>query len=263
MKRALSTIKKIIQGFVKQKGFSVIVYQMGKVGSSSIVGSLSDVLQIHTWSGEQPIKYFSSRYNGSVKGWVISYFKWRLKSHLAKKHITKSKMKGNRVKMIIGVREPVSRNLSAYFQTLNASRLENSVDLEIENFFTYTPHLSGVFWFDVELKREFDIDIYKQEFDKEAGYIILQHENLDIFIYQFEKLATLKKQLSAFLEKDDFELLLENVAGNKPTGARYKEVKDKIKFNSEYLNLLYGSKYMKHFYSEEDITNFKQKWLQN
>ncbi len=43
-------------------------------------------------------------------------------------------------------------------------------------------------WFDTEIERDFGIDIFSQDFDREKGYSIYQNGNGSAFVYMLERL---------------------------------------------------------------------------
>ncbi len=238
----------------------IVSYQMGKVASSAITSSIKNCIQIHSLNGEEPIKYFSSRYTGSLKGRILQYFKWKYVSKKLNKKIKKATSKNEKIKFIVGVREPVSRNISGYFQTLTPRLSNENIEEHIIGFYSFCPHLAPCYWFDLELKKHFGFNVYSYPFNKEKGFSIINYGEMDYFIYQFEKIGKIENELNKFLEIDDFEIVRENESTKKWSASLYKEFKNNVKFDKNYLNLLYSSRYCKHFYSADDIEKFINKW---
>jgi hypothetical protein len=235
----------------------MISYQMGKVASSSITESIRGCAQIHSWDGEEPIKYFSSRYTGSLKGRVLQYFQWKRASHNLKKKLDENES----VKLLIGVREPIGRNISGYFQTLTEREDGKTVDEQINMFFAFCPHLASSYWFENELQKSFNINVYEYPFDKKRGFETFQQGKVEVLIYQFEKLRTLEYEIGNFLSDKNFKLSQVNSAEDKWLNTLYKEFKNKINFPEHYIDLLYDSKFSKHFYSQNELEAFKNMWL--
>lgn len=238
----------------------IVSYQMGKVGSSSITAKIPGCIQTHSWGGEEPIKYFSSRYTGSLIGRVMQNIRWRYVCQNLQRRVLKTKKIGGKVKLIVGVREPVSRNVSGYFQTLTIREQGKSVKQIVDEFWAFCPHFSSLYWFDVEMKRSIGVDVYKHPFNKSEGYAHIVDEEVDIFIYQLEKLSTLEDKIRKFVGRDDFQLVRENDASDKWLGDVYEGFVKVFKPGEEYLSLMYASKYFEHFYSEEDRKRFVDKW---
>lgn len=119
-------------------------------------------------------------------------------------------------------------------------------------------------FFDKQLKKHFDIDVYDYPFDKEKGYIIIRKDNINVMIYQMEKMNGLGKEFSDFLGcGDEYTLQKHNDADHKWYHDSYKKAQKEIKFDREYFLRCYEGKYMKHFYSDEDRERFKLKWIGN
>lgn len=238
----------------------IVSYQMGKVASSSITTSIPDCEQFHTWSAEEPIKFFSSRTTASPLGRIKQYFRWKNAYVTLNKKLNKTVKLGGRVKLIVGVREPVSRNVSGFFQTLMKREEGIPVEACIENFFSFCPHMAPLYWFDVELKSKLGIDIYDYEFDKVNGYSIISCREFDIFLYQQERVSSLEVHLAEFLCMPDFKLASVNEAKDKWTSKLLNDFNEQIVFKKEYLDLMYSSKYFNHFYNEGDEVLFRGRW---
>lgn len=238
----------------------VISYQMGKVASSSICESIKGCIQTHSWSHEEPIKFFSSRYTGSLKGKIIQNLKWKIHHYITKQKLEKHTKHNQPVKILIGVREPVSRNISGYFQTLTSREKSTSLEQHIHRFYAFCPHLAATYWFDNELLEKFNIDVYQYPFNKELGFSKIKQGNIEIFIYKFEKLGNLEIELKKFLNLEDLKLTRTNDAEEKWLNNIYREFKKNLRPSKEYLDLLYSTKYSKHFYTDSEISDLIKKW---
>ena len=69
--------------------------------------------------------------------------------------------------------------------------------------------------------------------------------------------------LGNFLNIGKLELVSSNVGTDKWYSEMYKRFKRNFKPTEEYLNIMYDSKYIKHFYTDKEIESFKNKWLGN
>lgn len=240
-----------------------ISYQMGKVSSSSITFSLKNCIQIHTWSGEEPIKYFSSRYTGTLLGRILQTLSWKIRFIILKKKYEHALKKKNKIKMFVGIREPVSRNISGYFQTLNKKSLATkSFNFHKRKFFAHTPHLTPIYWMENELYENFNINILNYKFDRKKGYRIIKIKNkkLEIFLYKHEKINQLEKSIANFLNDKNFKLKRINIGSQKWYSKIYNNFLKSILFEKEYLDLMYNNKFIKHFYTKNEIKYFINKW---
>ena len=206
----------------------------------------------------------------------------RLRFDEKEKKICASKVK----KIIIGVRDAVAQNISMVFeiqdfyclllgkdgrdaQKVFHTFVEESICHEktkrqkreygFEQFH-HTPFLIQS-WFDDVFLKDFKIDIFQLPFDKKKGYSIYKNiEGYDILIYQLEKLNNLESIFRDFTEKKNFQIKKQNDSEKKWYAESYNNFKENIKINNAYLEKTYSGKMMKHFYSEEDIIKFRNKW---
>lgn len=257
---------------------NVLVYQAGKVGSSSIAGSLTalGIRNIH-------IHYFHPWMNG------ISPCDSR--GYLDKIHqIMKEKKK---IKIITLVRDPLARDISTIFQSLSdPSRdmyhglswkladgvieiLQRGCDgltdadindlgaglLKEKNFARNRPWLFS--WFDLELKEIFGIDIYTYPFDKEKGFSVIRQGNVECMVIKLEKMNLCTQALADFLGIQEFPLLRENIGSSKPYSFLYDKCKKALSIPEELINFYYDSESVCHFYKEEEVSFFKKKWERN
>lgn len=254
----------------------VWIYQPGKVASASIY-----------WSN--PLKSYhlhSLAYAFNANGEMLD---------ICNEIITK--IRKNPIKIITGIREPISRDLSLFFQGSEADiwplihygnswiylfgnySKDNKLDAQTlkKRICTFEKSLNDSFehlgkeittnksdefsWFDYEIKALFGVDIYEYPFDKEKGYTIIEQDNLQIFVYKSEKLSQLEKVIGEFLEEPEFSLKNANQGEEKVYSYVYKEFKEKVKLNQQYFDYYYADNpKLKHFYTDTEIEQFKEKW---
>lgn len=240
----------------------ILIYQLGKVGSSSLYKTLVDistgfeVIQLHFLSEKFQNRAFNQE-----------RYEWHLGQIKAVENY-RDQHPDRKVKVISLVREPVGRNISDLFQNPKyyldeGQSLQNiSVNDLIDKFkknnsFDYTLN-----WFDNEFKEYTGIDVYDYPFDKEKGYSIFSANNFEILILQMEALNRVYKTvLSDFLGVSVAQLNLANQSAKKSSGYLASQLKEKITFSQQSLTSVYSSRYVKHFYSEEDINSFTRKWM--
>jgi hypothetical protein len=225
---------------------NVYVYSMGKVGSMSIYSTLlsNNIKSLH-------FHYLNGDFN--TNGISIG------------ERIGLKKLNG-KIKIISLVRDPVARNISAYFQNLKIylgkeKNFQTTKFLE-RIFFSKYPHLVPITWFDNEFKKSTGIDIYNYEFDKILGFNIIEINEAMILILKTETDDVVKKHaIELFLGMNlKSEIGNENESNNKEYSEIYNDFKSSIDIPIDYINKLYDSKYMKHFYSNYEIHNLKKKW---
>jgi hypothetical protein len=249
----------------------ILVYQMGKVGSKSIENSLKRLKL------KNPLYHFHALNPERVNGLIIGHQKRKtpieknLKmAQILWDEVIKPKRNDKNWKIITLVRDPVARNFAAFFQNINdyfpdfyqrhsSGLLET--DTVINKFITEYPHHVPLTWLDEEIKFVFDIDIFAVEFPKAKGYTIIHQENIDLLVIKLEYLNKCHQQaFSEFLNIDNFILKKDNVGSQKVYANAYKEFLQNIILSEDYLDQMYMSKYTKHFYTDEEIKTFRDKY---
>jgi hypothetical protein len=229
----------------------ILIYQPGKVGSSTVYKSLTEIgiacTQLHTlnfWNNKEFNTY----------------------SDLFKKT--------DMLKIITLVREPISRDISMIFESLNyiahLSHENSFLNLCIE-FLKRAKSISSLFidakqfdWFDNELKIIFGIDIYAHPFNRENGYCIIKQDNIEVLAIKSEKLSSLEAVIGKFAGILDFKLINDRMSDNRWYKYLYKNVKDTIKIPREIFDMYYkNNPKMDHFYTEEEKAAFLKKWENN
>ncbi len=256
----------------------ILIYQPGKVGSQSI-------------------RQFMKGPSIHLHSLVVPFSCEMYDTELLDIYIDKLRHK-KKIKIITGVREPISRDISAFFQSsddgeflisylnkhvfwLYGDYYENREKLTEKEFYDRHPIWSGdlnqsfakiqknivkkrldVFsWFDYEVKRIFHVDIYEYPFDRENGYSIIKKDNVEILLYKQEKLSELEAVISQFIEDDTYKLGGINKGGEKKYAYTYKEFKQNVALEQEYFNYYYnGNKKLEHFYTPEEIKSFHDFW---
>jgi hypothetical protein len=128
-------------------------------------------------------------------------------------------------------------------------------------FFEKVNHDSPNQFFDLEIKRILGIDVFASEFPKSKGYQIYRGDLADVLLIRLEDLnSTARDAFSEFLDIQDFHLVNSNVGMKKNYASVYKKFKDFINLPDEYLTSIYGSRYMRHFYTADEIEKFKGRW---
>lgn len=202
---------------------------------------------------------------------------------------------GEKIKIITAVRDPVSQNLSIFFNMLECfwdirEYWENGGDTQmlfdswikhelktdikmhskkcIKAFpffeqFKQSENVEYVIqnWFQNKLENYIDIDLCQYPFDHRKGCMVISKDNYEIFVYQLEKLDVIRNDLARFLSLDSIVLVNENVGERKWYANAYKKAKQELVLTEEYIEYCYNSKYVKHFYCQEDIEQYKESWL--
>ena len=217
-----------------QRKDPIFIYQMGKVASTSIFHSLRNTsLANHVFHAHSFEPFHSSSE-------IRALYRYR------QKHNT-------RFKLISLVREPVSRNISAFFQNIRRDgkkiMLDEAITIsEIKQMFLRNyPHEIPLIWFDNNIKRHFDIDVFEHKFPR-TGHLEITGENADLLLMRHDLDNKTKESLIAeFTGESSLKLTKANVSVEKAYAELYAEFQ-KTKLPLSHLYYLASSKYMKHFF---------------
>jgi hypothetical protein len=253
------TIDEMLFEFATRKSPRVFVYQVGKVGSKTILHSLFaqniDAFHVHIlvqkWTNWKANRDFKGSYAELVQQTVGSREK---------------------IKIISLMRDPVSRNMAAFFQNLdyfipNAIATYDSGQVDaaqlVQMFFEQYPHEVPFIWWQDELNAVFGIDIFAQPFDRERGYSLYENEHVELLLIKLESLNDcFSNAVHDFFGLENVPLVHENVGDNKEYSHIYKAFKEQIVFSDEYLDKMYASPVTTYFYKEAEIAKLRAKWRQ-
>jgi hypothetical protein len=270
----------------------ILVYQMGKVGSSSIrnslfrcphpttrlvlmsheflpvrnrdperldvdPGDLDDVLR-EIAHDERVFRRFSLRQR----------LGWRLRERLYAERIYRAYVQpGRPLRVITLVREPVAHNISMFFQLRShyiedpATRAAWDIDEHIAIFLERYIHSRPLTWFDSEFRPMLGVDVYCQPFSYDRGYARISRGPVDVLVLRCELDDDAKaRAIGDFLGLEHFEIVRSNVTEQKSYGRQYAEFKRRISVPGALLEKLYESKYARHFYSTEKRAELRARW---
>lgn len=239
------------------KNKRIIVYSMGKVGSSSIYYSLMKFFP------------FTKIYHNHFLS--DTWLKERLPGTPYTRNITLGdetlaaiSSDAKESKYIVLVREPIARDLSNIIQNYknkdidlhNLSMQELSSQIEQED------HGFAAEWFETEFNHHLGVDIYSLPFDKDAGYSIHQLDpKTSLLVIKLEALnRVFEPSIKAFLGIDIGAQYVFNESSKKIENTIYGQLKAKYRISTEKLVALYTSDYARHFYTDTEISKFIAKW---
>lgn len=248
---------------------AIIIYQMGKVGSTTVYYSLkkqlflTPVFHVHSLS-DDTLREYEKAYRSVGK--IPDQMR-----HLRHGNFLRQKLNASKAidwKIITLVREPIIRDISIFFQQIDrkfpngidTSEIINILQRHFASFEESTDYACT--WFDREIKSNFNIDIYNFVFDKQKGHHIIKEKDKEILMIRLEDLNNcFQLALGEFLALDKpIDLLSKNIAKDKQYKNQYLEVVNDIKIPEGICKLIYSSKYVKHFYSDAMIDNFLHRW---
>lgn len=167
------------------------------------------------------------------------------------------------VRVITIVREPIARNISAFFQNLHAFALSHEVptDQLVEAFKTRYPHNVPLEWFDRELNDGVDFDIFAESFDRDARVGRYSKNAFEFLIMRMDaELGRQQTEVSEFVGQP-VSLVIENSSKTKPYAAAYQAFKNHLSLEPEYVERMYNSKFAKHFWTENELSQLAERHL--
>ncbi|WP_441000170.1 putative capsular polysaccharide synthesis family protein [Fodinibius sp. SL11] len=116
-------------------------------------------------------------------------------------------------------------------------------------------------WFDQELKTVFDIDVFQYDFSSKKGYHIYEKNNISVLLLRMKNLNNrFEEAFKEFLGKDLTIKSIQNKGDQKEYSGVYSKFKRTIKIPDWYLDQMYESHYVRHFYTDKEIATFRKRW---
>jgi hypothetical protein len=221
----------------------VLVFQMGKVGSTSILNSVAP-----QWPGLTIHVHDVAKHRAVRPAVKVAY------EEVIRKRAP--------VFIISPVREPVGRAISLFFQNFNLhigdEREPSSFgsDELIEIFLRRFGNDRSLTWFERHFQPIVGVDVYRHGFDP-AGFQVIHEGNTRILLMRCELPDRTKNELiRTFLQLESFSLENTNVAAEKGYAAAYEKFKEAFVPPDWFLSQMYDSRYFRHFYAGE-----RDKWI--
>lgn len=181
----------------------VLILQMGKVGSSSIVSHIRNArLDCNLLHAHYLDALRTPKEHGDPVGSAL-LFPTAADLGLLMPAIRERISNGRPLKIITAVRNPLIRLKSAFLQNIESYlvgkhayglrwpapvRLTDEQLCELIREFELDFQLE---WFERELEPLTGINVYSRQFPSERGYDIFESSSTSVFLYQFEKLSDL------------------------------------------------------------------------
>lgn len=253
----------------------ILVYQMGKVGSTTVYESLrqaglpNPIFHIHYLAPEN-IRRCKERYRqrGMLDapralhlsvGRVLS---WRIRLAQDVRWI-----------VVTGVRDPIRRTISEIFQVIDWKypALCRNGHVEADRVLDYlnralrpsSPLIQRTYtWIDREVKSSFGVDLYEHSFDKNRGYQIVRGEGIKLLVYRLENLdRALIEGMARLLSLDRrIEAATANRSSEKKNRRAYDEVLDQFTIDEALCRRIYDHRLMDHFYGAAMVEALVHRW---
>lgn len=160
--------------------------------------------------------------------------------------------------VVTPVRDPVARNISQFFELhgddLSAKSFEEIYDIMLDQ--PAEEFLYPLTWFDNVFKPTFGIDVYKKRFNKKRGWSVI---NGRYILIQTERLNTLPYALENVIGFRPESVHRASTISDRWYGEAYKRFCEWVRFPD--LHMFYESKYVRHFYTKEQIEKMEARWI--
>jgi hypothetical protein len=262
-----------------------LAYTPGKVGSCTAAATLEGLSCVRS---PVPVVHFLSskghayveRVSEKISRWPQAIGNWRegmLWSRMLRLRVMLNRLlraEGGRLGaamrkpiLITGVREPVGIHLSCCFYAWwkHADTPEGITTKVVHELLARDPwHLQCDNWFNDELKEMFGLDVYARPFPFQRGWDIYENDRARVLLIRQENLASLAEGIGALysLDPNIVKVVSTNVAAEKSYANSYDVVKKGLKLTERELDEIYSLRYVKHFYTSDEIAAFKERWGQ-
>ena len=234
----------------------IVVHSMGKVGSSTLYAPLRDIAgdrAFHTHQfNEKTLDHFISNVSGVSAGHIRDSLRFLELLPAA-----------SSVKLIIPVREPMSRNVSAFFENLERYGIQHdSTDVRaaIDTFLRRYPHQVPVNWFNLQVKLPLGIDALQAAPGIPYRFLGTPFELLNVRVEDADQ--TIERQLNEFLDTTNLKLKQANVGDQKPYAALYAAFRREFQPPKALVDTLYEADYVRALYSTDEIREMRSRWEQ-
>ncbi len=239
-----------------RKKIDVVVYTMGKVGSSTISTSLKKAgftcLDIHFWAQDRIL--------ASLKNSVEDPDIEIIPEHIIDSILAQNALqRQGRLKIVSLIRNPIMRNISAVFQNMPQSAAGDDERMmeRLRNYAVRTPD----HWFEADFIPTTGIDIFSAPVDRDADHYRYSTAEFDILLMKLEAPDERKAALLEDFMGQTIELVRANEAGKKWYYDIYRKIIEnpslvRPTFVQECLSL----QYYKTFYTEEDARRLAEKF---
>ena len=248
----------------------VIVYQMGKVGSKSIEQSLrsydldAPICHSHLLNHLVETEKNTRRTRAKPGQTLVEL------NHARQLRATVLGTPYIHCRLISVVRDPIARNISAFFQNINeyvpefAATLSNgevNVGDLCRAFIERFDHETPLAWFDNQMRPVFGIDVFASPFPKDRGFSIYKAQAASLLLFKLEHLQNcVQAAMKEFLGVERFVLQNANTSDQKEYKDVYREFLGAVQLPDDYIERFYGSQMVRHFYTDDEIAGFRSRW---
>ena len=241
---------------------------MGKVGSRSVRSALADMGSFSVFDAHWCNETNLSRRAGIVDERRRVSNRYGDRDHFGQLFHEQTRDLDRPIHVVSMFRDPVARNISSYFQHLDeiwgVRRAHQRIATGelVRAFLEVFEHDEPLDWFDTEIKAIHGIDIYAHLFDVEARHVTCSSGSRSLLLMRVD-LPDESKQvaLGEFLGVEVPGMSRRNAASDKAYSDAYRAFKAELALPEAYLDRLYESRVVRHFYAPHEIDALRARWL--
>ena len=285
----------------------ICIHQIGKVGSTSVLKTLDHFLpgeKIHQTHGLSERRLLASIVRWLDRSKRSPGFKPapNLLSSIEISGYLRGGLAQRDWYLLSLVRDPIGRNVSAFFQNLhlvwvhqlpeqpreictrllqkNAGPMPGESEIRevakslVVLFHQRYSRQSLDRWFDDEMRGVFGIDVFSEPFSQDRSYQLYQSGRVRLLLLRIEDLAAgFEPGLRAWLGGSPWESTLHAMSGleleraneaeNKRYALLYREFMELLTFDAALVDEEYASRTARHFYSDAERERFAAKWTRS
>lgn len=264
--------REVARAFAPAHAPPILIYQMGKVGSSTVYRSLratdraAATLQLHFLSDDLA-RYRQATVEAGTNPPPQHFYL----SHAVRRRL--ARQPGQPLSLISLVRDPVALMMSNLFENPQFAAeyvcsATGQVDgakamAYLEHALRYPSSFDYIYtWFDRELKTVFDIDVFASPFDTEVGYQTYERGAIRTLVIPLEHLSQLGPvAIGEFLHlAQPLALQASNVRAKADPHDPYYQVRSQIRLSLDLCQTIYSAPFVRHFYSPAMIQQFVARW---
>jgi hypothetical protein len=248
----------------------ILVYQMGKVGSRTVVETLEGmalerpVIHLHTLDPARLERSIARRASARSTP-----------EHLLCARILAPKLAAGPFpcRIVTLTRDPVDRAISFAFQNLAAKApgiskaapdLAEMARAVTRMLRTAPGHADPSCWFDRELKGIFGVDVFREPYDAASGFTLLEG-TVPVLVIRMEDLdRALAPALGRLLDLDPTRIttVRANVGATKAYSHGLRALKSSYRLPPDLAARVLGTRYVRHFYPEE-TSAMRHRWTES
>jgi hypothetical protein len=241
----------------------IIVFQMGKVGSSSVYDALRDL------DLDVPV------YHAHVLNRFDVYAEGIRRTQVSHENSLAVLEQGRALRRLVDsgrwkcwslvslVRAPIPRSISGFFENLESfvpdfrSRFERqaiSVAELIDTFLHHHRDYSIIHWFDDQVRDVFGIDVFAAPFPHAQGYARYHNDRARLLLMRLEDLNhCVGAAMCDFMGLERLPLQRRNSGMDKPYADLYRRFVEELVLPSAYIQEMHSTRYARQFYTPAEL----------